>query len=77
MNYNLAELFECINKVRRLSIPDDDIVRVSKYIRKHRHLLSKPSDEFESALLTMLNWCQEIVTMRIEGIVDDHVGVDE
>lgn len=73
---NLKEVFDCIDKVRRLSVPDDDIVRVSKYIRKHRRLLSKTTDEFELALLAMLNLCQDIVTIRIEDLINDHIGVE-
>jgi hypothetical protein len=73
---NLKEVFDCIDKVRRLSVPDDDIVRVSKYIRKHRRLLSKTTDEFELALLAMLNLCQDIVSMRIEDLINDHIGIE-
>lgn len=73
---NLKEVFDCFDKVRRLSVHDDDIVRVSKYIRKHRRLLSKTTDEFELALLAMLNLCQDIVTIRIEDLINDHIGVE-
>lgn len=73
---NLKEVFDCIDKVRRLSVSDDDIVRVSRYIRKHRRLLSKTSDEFELALLAMLNLCQDIVSIRIEDLINDHIGVE-